>query len=70
MSESLHDLMEREEAKRLRHWNPELRWKAIQATIAWAEQQATVRRNTPAACLANQQRILQARAKRAAQTQP
>ena len=58
MSESLSDIKRAEEAKRERNWDPALRWKVIQETITWAEQQATVRRNTPAACLANQQRLL------------
>ena len=52
------ELIEREEAKRERNWDPALRWKVIQDTITWAEQQATVRRNTPAACLAKQRRLL------------
>jgi len=45
------DLKRREEAKRDAHWDPVERWRAIQDMIAWAEQQATVRRNTPARCL-------------------
>lgn len=43
-----------EEARRERHWNPRRRWLAIQETITWAEAQATVARNTRAACLALQ----------------
>ena len=51
----------REEAKRERCWNPIQRWQAIQDTITWAEAQATVRRNTPSACLAHERRLLQQR---------
>ena len=47
-----------EELKRERNWNPALRWKVIQDTITWAEQQATVRRNTPEACRREEQRKL------------
>jgi hypothetical protein len=54
----LSELIQREEAKRERNWDPVKRWKVIQDTIAWAEQQATARRNTPAACLARQRRLL------------
>ena len=49
--EDLGELMRREEAKRDAHWDPVERWRAIQEMMAWAEQQATVRRNTPARCL-------------------
>ena len=66
MKPSLSELKAAEEAKRERNWDPALRWKVLQDTIDWAEQQATVRRNTPAACLANQQRLLDALAKWAA----
>jgi hypothetical protein len=58
MSDSERDLKRREEAKRDANWDPAARWQAIQATLAWAEQQATVRRNTPEACLAEQRRKL------------
>lgn len=44
-------LKAREEARRDRVWDPGRRWQALQDTISWAEAQATVRRNTPAACL-------------------
>ncbi len=44
-------LQQREETKRERQWNPLQRWRALQTTIAWAEAQTAVRRNTPAACL-------------------
>lgn len=60
MSESLCELKAREEAKRERNWNGAERWRVIQATIAWAESQATVRRNTPAACRKKESEILAA----------
>ena len=58
MTDPLSDLIAEEEAKRHRNWDPQLRWQVIQDTIAWAEAQQTVRRNTPQACLAEQQRKL------------
>lgn len=45
------DLKRREEQKRERCWNPQERWRVIQEMIAWADVQATVRRNTPQRCL-------------------
>jgi hypothetical protein len=44
-------LIEAEEQKRDRNWDPAERWRVLQETITWAEGQATVRRNTPARCL-------------------
>jgi hypothetical protein len=41
----------REEQKRDAAWDPAQRWRALQEMIAWAESQATVRRNTAARCL-------------------
>ena len=58
MTPTLTELIQDEEAKRWRNWDPKQRWQALQAMIAWAESQATVRRNTKEACLANQQRLL------------
>ena len=58
MIEPLSELIQREEAKRDRNWNAQARWRVIQETIAWAEAQSTVRRNTRQACLANQRRLL------------
>ena len=58
MNEPPADLVAAEEAKRERNWDPRRRWQVIQETIAWAQSQRTVRRNTPAACLAEQQRKL------------
>ncbi len=60
MNEPPADLVAAEEAKRERNWDPRVRWQVIQDTITWAESQRTVRRNTPAACLAKQQRKLAA----------
>jgi hypothetical protein len=51
-------LVNNEESKRRRNWDPKSRWQSLQATIAWAESQSTVRRNTKEACLANQRRLL------------
>jgi hypothetical protein len=50
------DLVRREQARRERAWDPAARWRAIQETITWAEAQATVRRNTPVACVAAEAR--------------
>ena len=55
---TMRDWIDRESAKRLRNWDQAERWQVLQQTISWAEQQATVRRNTPAACLREQQRKL------------
>lgn len=48
---SLGDLKRREEQKREACWDAPQRWRVLQETIAWAEAQAPVRRNTPARCL-------------------
>jgi hypothetical protein len=45
-----------EEARRERHWDARRRWQVLQETMTWAEAQSTVRRNTRAACLAQQAR--------------
>jgi hypothetical protein len=68
MSQSLSELIAQEAAKRERNWDPQLRWRVIQDTLAWCATQATVRRNTPAACLAEQQRKLAWLARRAAES--
>ena len=54
------ELLAREEAKRGRMWNPAERWRVLQETITWAEQQLPVPRNTPTARLAEQSRKLEA----------
>jgi len=54
----MRDWIAWESAKRLRNWNRAERWRVLQQTITWAEGQATVRRNMPAACLREQQRKL------------
>jgi len=69
MTLSLSELKRAEELKRERNWNSATRWKVLQDTISWAEQQTTIQRNTPAACLANQRRILAAMAKRSTEKQ-
>jgi hypothetical protein len=48
---SLDELKRHEEQKREAHWDPAERWRVLQATITWADAQATVRRNTPQRCL-------------------
>jgi hypothetical protein len=58
MNDELTELLEREAAKRDRNWNPALRWKVLQETIAWVDAQAKIPRNSKAACLANQARLL------------
>lgn len=45
------DLKHLEEQKREACWSAAERWRALQNTIAWAEAQATVRRNTRERCL-------------------
>jgi hypothetical protein len=50
------DLARREQERRERVWTPAARWQAIQEAIRWAETQATARRNTPAACIAQERR--------------
>lgn len=40
-----------EERKREAAWSAAERWRVLQDTIAWAERQATVRRNTPQQCM-------------------
>ena len=45
------DPFTREHQRREAAWDPVVRWQVLQETIAWAESQATVRRNTPEACL-------------------
>lgn len=54
----LAERLRQEEEKRGRQWEPAERWRVILQTIRWAEQQATVRRNSPQACLGEQRRKL------------
>ena len=54
----MNDLLQSEERKRWRQWDAAERWRVILQTITWAERQATVQRNTPAACLREQRRKL------------
>jgi hypothetical protein len=58
MSDDLADLLQAEEAKRLRNWDAAERWKVLQETLGWMEQQSTVRRNTREAALREQNREL------------
>lgn len=50
----LSNLKRAEEARRESRWDPQKRWQIVQATIAWAESQATARRNVRAARLREQ----------------
>lgn len=43
--------LENEEQKRERNWNPLMRWKVLQETIAWVDSQQPVPRNSRTACL-------------------
>gem|GEM_PF-1550226 len=56
-----YDVKHREEVKREAQWEASQRWRVIQETIAWAEAQATVRRNTRQRCLELQQAKLASR---------
>jgi hypothetical protein len=44
----MRDLKKAEELKRERNWNPAMRWRVLQDTIAWVEAQRAARRNDPA----------------------
>jgi hypothetical protein len=55
-STAAEDLARREHDRRERAWIPAARWQAIQETIRWAEAQVNARRNTPAACIAQERR--------------
>ena len=55
---TMQEWIANESDKRSRNWDRAARWQVLQQTMTWAEQQATVRRNTPAACLREQQRKL------------
>ena len=54
-----NELKRFEERKREAHWDPAERWRIIQEMIAWADSQATVRRNTRERCLELQRAKLQ-----------
>ena len=45
------DLKRCEERKRETNWDPAERWRVLQETIAWADSQALVPRNSSARCL-------------------
>jgi hypothetical protein len=46
------ELIRQEEAKRTHCWNPQARWKTLQAAIDWVDNQQQVKRNSPAGCIA------------------
>jgi hypothetical protein len=52
----MNNLVQQEEQKRERHWDPRKRWALIQEAISWAESQSTVQRNTPQFCLLEQKK--------------
>ena len=51
-----NDLKRREELKRERNWNAQMRWKVLQDTLTWADAQANVQHNTPTRRLEEQAR--------------
>jgi hypothetical protein len=51
-------LVKKEERRRDACWAPADRWRAIQETIAWADAQQKIPRNSKAACLEHQRRLL------------
>lgn len=55
---SFSALVKEEERRRLACWAPTERWRAIQATLSWAEQQQAIPRNSKAACIARQKRVM------------
>lgn len=69
-SDELAKLKASEERKREACWNPAARWRVIQETLAWAESQLAVRRNTPQRCLELQRRKLAQMEKSAAGRDP
>jgi len=58
MAEDLRELIRGEEAKRAARWDARERQRVVLETLRWAAAQRTVRRNTPAACIAEQTRKL------------
>ena len=54
----MDELKKREEQKRERCWEPRERWRVLQETIAWADSQQPIPRNSRQACLANQAKML------------
>jgi len=52
------DLKRLEEEKRERNWDTVEWWRIIQETIAWADAQQPIQRNTPEACLRDEARKL------------
>ena len=58
MTDDQDDLKRREEQKREAAWDPAQRWRVIQETIAWADSQQPVPRNSKSSCLARQRRFV------------
>ncbi len=63
MSDAFRKHIQREQTRRDAHWDPKKRERAVLETLAWAASQTTVRRNTPSACLAEEQRHCARRAR-------
>jgi hypothetical protein len=53
------ELLQSEEAKRIRMWDPVERWRMIQEMIDWADAQKPVPRNSKEGCLAAQRKWLE-----------
>jgi hypothetical protein len=56
----MSNIVQQEELKRDRHMDAREKWRLILEAISWAENQTTVRRNTPQRCLVDQARKLNA----------
>lgn len=59
MIDEFSEFKREEEARRERNWDARERWRILQETIAWAESQATARRNERLARLREQARKLE-----------
>ena len=58
MNDEFSQLLAAEEAKRNRHISPRQKWEMFQQLLNWTESQPTGQRNTKAACLREQERLL------------
>ena len=47
---SVYEILAEEERKRERNWDPQMRWKVLQETIAWVDAQQPIPRNSRIAC--------------------
>lgn len=65
----MKSLKQLEEEKRERAWDPQERLRVIQQTIAWADSQQAVPRNSPAGCQAAEARLMARLARYRADTQ-